>query len=153
MARMWRCPGVKLAEGDPRLREVVDHERLLRQEPHQFDGGGQLLHMEQQVVGEAVRVELPDAAQEGLPEHEPRVGLVLHHMPHADERRVRRQCVEVVADAVAPQVHPADHALHERMGGGQVEQPAALRDALPGLHGDGAVDPLGGHQGARSAGR
>ena len=67
------------------------------------------------------------------------VRLVLHHVPHRLERVAVGERFQVRLH-VLHQRHPADDALHERVLGRQFAQPARLRERLPGLHADHAVD-------------
>ena len=55
---------------------------------------------------------------------------------------MRRERLELGDDIWAAEVHPANHAANERIGIGTLEQPTALRERLPRLHGYAAADAL-----------
>ena len=114
---------------------MVEHERLFGKQAHQVDRCRHLMWIDQKVVREPEPVERPHAPHEGLPEHKPRIRLILHDVPHAYEFFVISQDRQVVRDMFAPQIHPAHDAADERMLVGQAEQPAGLRERLTRLHG------------------
>ena len=65
-------------------------------------------------------------------------------MPDADKLRMLRNLSELIDNVRAPQVDPADDTADERIGIGELEQPAALLEGLPRLHGNRAADSLRG---------
>ena len=125
---------------DPWLSQVVEHERLLGQARHQLHRRRQLLRIEQQVVGEATRVQLLESADELFAQEKPRIGLVLHDMPHTHEFFPRHELSQLTLYVDTPQIDPADNAADQRMLLCQFKQPAGLLERLSGLHGDRAAD-------------
>ena len=95
---------------------MIEDERLLGKPADELRRGRKLLRIEEKVVGEAERRELSDTVEKRFTEEEPRVGLVLHDMPDADELRMLRHLPELIDNVRAPQVDPADDTADERIG-------------------------------------
>ena len=55
-----------------------------------------------------------------------------------------RKALQLLPYLGAAQVHPADHALDERVLVGKLEQPLGLFQRLPGLDDDAALEAYGG---------
>jgi hypothetical protein len=90
--------------------------------------------MEQQVVGEVPRGELPQAVDEFLSEQKSWIRLILNDVTHAHKSFPASELPQLLRDSPTPQVDPAHDATDERMPFGQIEQPTGLFVALPGLH-------------------
>ena len=122
------------------LGDVVEHEGLVRKLGDEFDGDGQVLRKQQQVVGQTELPQLRDAATEFRQQHEVVIRFVVDDVADADELRVLRVFLQLLAEFRRAQVHPAHDALDEVVLVGQFQQPLRLFDHLARLHGDGAVE-------------
>ena len=86
----------------------------------------QVPRIDQQVVDEAMPRQRGDPAAERRPQQEPVVRLALDDMAHADELPVPGRPLHSRLDVVGLQVHPADDAGDEGVGGGELQQPLGL---------------------------
>ena len=61
-------------------------------------------------------------------------------MADACEARMPREAFQILRDFGRAEIHPANDRLHARVGVGEAEQPVAFLNALPRLHGHGAIE-------------
>src|SRR6266516_477201 len=101
--------------------------------------------IDQQIVGQAERLELRDAATEGRAQQKPVVGLALDDVANTDQLWVRRESIELGPRVGRLQIEPPYHAGDVRMRIGQREQPPGLLDALTRLDRYAGVDTRARH--------
>ena len=125
---------------------MVENEGLVWEARHEFQSGGQLLRIDEDVVGEPKLAESSDALEHRWADEEPLVGLVLCDMADSDKPRMRRQRSEAFFQPIRLKVYPADDSFHARVGIRQTEQPPRFGQRLTGLDGDGSVEAEGAVQ-------
>jgi hypothetical protein len=118
---------------------VVEHEADVGMSPHGLHRGGQLAWAHEQVVDEPCFPDRREPALDVGAEEPPRIGLVVHLVPDADEHAV--EIAQLPFD-VAGEVDPADDAEHERRCRGDREQRLGLVEGVARLHDDGAADAV-----------
>jgi len=94
---------------------MVEHVGLFGGQAGERCCGGKLVGNEEQVVGEAEVVQGSQAAAKFRPEHELSVGLILHHMPHADKPRMVGEGPQLLGNIGGSQIDPAHHPPDQRM--------------------------------------
>ena len=122
---------------------MVDHETKPRHLPGHDQGRRQLARADQQVVGQAGRLDRRQPSPHVRTKQPVRVGLVVDLVADPDEplpARPAAQRVERSADARIGQIDPSDHAADERDGRRGRQELAGLLEAGDGLDEDGAVD-------------
>jgi hypothetical protein len=122
------------------LGEVIENERLIGKLVDEFDGGGKLARVDEEVVAEAKLAQEADAAHEIRADEEAVVRLILGNVADSHEARVAGEACEILDHAWVAQIDPADDGLDARIGVGEAEEPVALGERLTGLHGDGAIE-------------
>ena len=118
-----RGPWFQEPLSDERFGDVVENEGLVWEARHEFQSGGQLLRIDEDVVGEPKLAESSDALEHRWADEEPLVGLVLCDMADSDKPRMRRQRSEAFFQPIRLKVYPADDSFHARVGIRQSEQP------------------------------
>ncbi len=141
-ARIRRRPVCELTSADIGLGDVIEHERLIRQTPGEFDGGRKLARINKDVVGEPEFGELRDAANEIFACEELIVGFGLRDVSKSAELWESRKLFQTLAKIGRAEIHPADHAFDEIVPRRQIEQELRFALGLIGLHCDGSVDVI-----------
>src|ERR1700733_4209871 len=103
------------------------------------DGFRQLTMLDEDVVGEMERVEMPDAVVEGRLVHEA-VRLGLNNVANSDEGGAAGESLEQRGRGGFGERGPADDSGDKRMGCSHFEEPCVFNKGLAGLDGDDRVD-------------
>ena len=119
---------------------MVEHEELVLELVDQVQGHREVAREQQQIVRELDFPEPPDAAAKLRPQHEAVVGLVVNHVTHAHQLRMAREALELRGQLAGAEVDPAHDALDRSVALGKRQQPLGLRERLPGLYCDRAVE-------------
>ena len=135
--------GSMAPDADRRLRQVVDDEPETGHLPGHDQRRRQLARADEEVVGQAGRLDRGQPAPHVRAEEPVRVGLVVDLVADPDEplpARPAAQRVERSADAPIGQVDPSDHAADERDGRCGREELAGLFQAADRLDEDRPID-------------
>ncbi len=95
---------------------------------------------EQEIVGQIEVEQLRDAAAKVRPQDEVVVGLVVDYVADADQFGMLGESLQLLAEPVRAQIHPADDTLDEGVLFCEFQEPAGFFEVLPGLYGDAAVE-------------
>src|ERR1035438_4502331 len=101
-----------------------------------------MARMEQQIVRQAEVRKLRKASLKLGTEHELIVGLILHHVAHANKLLVRSKPLKLIPRQRRIQIDPAHHALDEAVLLGEFEEPDRLFEALTSLHSDRSAEAV-----------
>ena len=93
---------------------MVDHHRQIRQLADEGRDVAQVPGTEQEVEGDAVPLEDPEAPQDVCAHNPVVVGLVVGDVPDADKRGMTAQLDKLLLAGLAGKVDPADHSSEER---------------------------------------
>ena len=129
---------------DPRLGEMIQDKGLLGKATDQFDCGGELAGINQEIVGKPKCGQLRDSPDKGFTGEKTVVGFVLGDVAESRQFWVPRKVGEGGRELVRAEVHPADDTVDARVAFGELEEPEGFLEGLPGLDGDGAFESKGG---------
>src|SRR5262249_28189713 len=131
-------PSIDLTAANLWLREMIEHEPLVRETGNALNGGWQLADMDQQIERQAEFRNDGKALDDPGPSQETIVRFGLRNVTHANELGGRTERCELLANLsrAGLQVDPPYHAGDRAVGFGEREQPSRLLDALLSLDGD-----------------
>lgn len=135
-----RGPGFEALGFYFRLGEMVEDEALAGKAGSEFDGGGELAGIDEDVKGEAKLMEKGDAAKKIGAKEKAIVGFGLRDVAEAAELRLARKMVQPFFDARGLEIHPADDSGDAFVLRGELQEELGLVFGLADLNGDG-----GGH--------
>jgi hypothetical protein len=127
------------------LRNVIEHERLIRQSLSEDDRGRKLARVDQDVVGEPEFGKLGDAANEIFASQKSVVRLGLRNVTKSAKFWKSRKVLEAFAKIGREKIDPADHTFDELVSRCEIEQEFRFVLGLIGLHCDGSVDLIRGY--------
>ena len=118
---------------------MIEDKRLIRKEPHQFNGSRQLMGVNQQVVGQPVSGQFPESANEFRADKKLVIGFVLDNVTNPDKTMVTGQLGQDVLHRFIAKVDPAHDTQDAGIHVGKLKQPAGFLHGLAGLNGNGSV--------------
>ena len=122
---------------------MVDHKSLLRKLCGQFDCSGQLLRIDQDVIGELESLERCNSCKKVLPQHVSIIGFRLDNMPEAAQLLELREVFQTLRQFRRTKVDPTHHTLDLTESARQLKQEERFLLGLTGLHGYRSVDSVG----------
>src|ERR1044071_600446 len=130
-----RRPLFDLMRSNGRLGNVIDNKKLIREANNKRFNLRELVMINQYVVSEVVRRQVPDAMTKVVARQEIRVALALHDVTKAFYLFLARIIIESLPDVRSTKIYPADNPPDEIMHPRKGQQVFAFSFGLICLHG------------------
>ena len=110
----------------PGLGKVINYEALARELLHELDSYGQMLAIDQEVVGKVKLLQNRNSSQEVRPQQESVVRFALNNVTNTDQLRIANQGFQLRPDIGSLQIKPADDSYKGRGRSRWFETPVRL---------------------------